>query len=172
MLFYCWVPNHAAVRGNERAHRLAGTAVISGGHAMDDADVLHALSEEGKVKDILKNKESSTMVRWSDLRDGQVKLSAARYEHYIGSQRRMVNQMRTSTVSRHTLLNVLERRSENLWVCPVYKDILITNHYGRRTSGTTYIFYIYYCSHCLLLLSRSEGGDSLHERGVCHCLPA
>jgi hypothetical protein len=53
------------------------------------------------------------------LRDGQVKLGAARYEQYVGSQRRIENQMRTGTVSRHTLLNVDERRSEHLWVCPM-----------------------------------------------------
>jgi hypothetical protein len=68
------------------------------------------------VKDSLGNEESSTMER---LRDGQVKLGATRYEQYAGSQRRIVNQIRTGTVSRHTLLNVLERRSEHVWVCPV-----------------------------------------------------
>jgi hypothetical protein len=85
---------------------------------MNHADVLHALCEAGRVKDSLGNKESSTMER---LRDGQVKLGAARYEQYAGSQRRIMNQIRTGTVSRHTLLNVLAR-SEHLWVCPVCKD--------------------------------------------------
>jgi hypothetical protein len=65
------------------------------------------------------------------LRDGQVKLGAARYEKYAGSQRLMVNQIRTGTVSHHTLLNVLERRSEHLCVCFVCKDNnLSTNHYS------------------------------------------
>jgi hypothetical protein len=72
--------------------------------------------------------ESDTMER---LRDGQVKLGAARYEDYAGCQRQIVNQMRTTTVSRHMLLNVLERRSGYLWVCPVCKgDNLLTNHYS------------------------------------------
>jgi hypothetical protein len=44
------------------------------------------------VKDSLGGSESETMER---LRDGQVKLGAARCEHYAGSQRRIVNQMRT-----------------------------------------------------------------------------
>jgi hypothetical protein len=44
------------------------------------------------------------------LRDGQVKLGAARYEKYAGSQRRIVNEIRRGTVSRHKLLIVLERR--------------------------------------------------------------
>jgi ribonuclease HI len=55
------LPGHAGVRGNERADRLAGTAVISDGCAMDRADVLHALREAGSVEDSLGDKESSTM---------------------------------------------------------------------------------------------------------------
>jgi hypothetical protein len=75
--------------------------------------VLHALREAGSVEDSLGNNESSTMER---LRDGQVKLGAARYEQYAGSHRRIVNQIKTGNVSRHTLLNVLKRRSVHLWV--------------------------------------------------------
>jgi hypothetical protein len=48
------------------------------------------------------------------LRDYQVKLDAARYEDNADSQSPIVNQMRTDNVSRYTLLNVLERRSEHL----------------------------------------------------------
>jgi ATP-dependent protease HslVU (ClpYQ) peptidase subunit len=54
--------------------------------------------------------------------DGQVKLGATRYEHYAGSQRRIVNQMKPGTVSRHTLFNLLEKRLEQVLVCPVRKD--------------------------------------------------
>jgi hypothetical protein len=86
---------------------------------MDHADVLHAFREDRRVENSLGDKEASTMER---LRDGQVRLGAARYEQYAGSKRRIVSQMRTGTVSRHTLLNVLEIRSEHLWVCPVCKD--------------------------------------------------
>jgi hypothetical protein len=43
------------------------------------------------------------------LMDGLVNLGAARYEHCAGSQRQIVNQIRTVTVSRQTNLNVLER---------------------------------------------------------------
>jgi hypothetical protein len=63
------------------------------------------------VEDSFGNSESHSMER---LRDGQVKLGVARHEHYAGSQRRMVNQMRTGTVSHHKLLNGPERRSEHL----------------------------------------------------------
>jgi hypothetical protein len=37
------VPGHAGVRGDERADRLVGTAVISDGRALDQPDVFHAL---------------------------------------------------------------------------------------------------------------------------------
>jgi hypothetical protein len=59
------------------------------------------------------------------LRNGQAELVAAKYTHYAGSQRRMVNQIRTGTVSRQTFLNVLGRtyRSTNEYFR------LITNHY-------------------------------------------
>jgi hypothetical protein len=86
----------------------------------------HDLHEAGRVEDSLGDFESNTMER---LRDSQVKIGADIYEHYAGSQIHMVNQMRTGTVSRHTLLNVLERRSEHLCVCFVCKyDNLSTNH--------------------------------------------
>jgi hypothetical protein len=48
------------------------------------------------------------------LRDGQVQLGATRYDDYACCQRRMMDQMRIGTVSRHTLLYVLEIRSDNL----------------------------------------------------------
>jgi hypothetical protein len=62
------------------------------------------------VEDSLGDFEPNTMKR---LRDGQVKLGAARYEDYAGSQRPMMNQI-IVIVSHHTLLNVPERRSEHL----------------------------------------------------------
>jgi hypothetical protein len=86
----------------------------------------HALHEAGIVKDSLGDFESNTTER---LRDGQIKLGAARYEDYFGNERPMVNQMKTGTVSRLTLMNIPERRSEHLWVCPVCKyDKLQTNY--------------------------------------------
>jgi hypothetical protein len=88
MTSFIFVSGRAGVRGNERAGRLAGMAVISDGRAMDHADVLHALREAGRVENSLGDSESDIMER---LRDGQVKLGAARYEQYAGSQRQMVN---------------------------------------------------------------------------------
>jgi hypothetical protein len=76
-------------------------AVICDGHAMDHDDVLHALRDSGREKVSHEDKESNTMERLSD---GQVQLGVGRYEQFAGSQRRIVNQMRTGTVSHHTLL--------------------------------------------------------------------
>jgi argininosuccinate lyase len=56
----------------------------------EHADMLHALSEAGRVEDLHEDLESNTMKR---LRDGQLKLGVARsrQEHCAGNQRRMVN---------------------------------------------------------------------------------
>jgi hypothetical protein len=78
-----------------------------------------------RLEDSIKDDESDTIGR---LRNSQVKLGAGRYEHYADSQRRMVNQMRTGTVSWLTLINVLEERSEHVWVCPVFKDGNLSTH--------------------------------------------
>jgi hypothetical protein len=56
------------------------------------------------VEDSLGDSESNTMEK---LRDGQVKLGVARHELYAGSRRRIVAQIQTGTISRHTLLNVI-----------------------------------------------------------------
>jgi hypothetical protein len=79
---FIFVPDHAEVRGNERADRLAGTAIISDGRAMDHADVLHSSCEAGRVEESLGDCDSSTMER---LRVGQVKLDTSRHEHYADS---------------------------------------------------------------------------------------
>jgi hypothetical protein len=74
------------------------------------------------------------------LRNCQLRLGAARYEDYAGCQRRIVNQMRTGTLSRHTLLNVLERRSEHLWVCPVCKDENLPTIINHKSTVMTLVF--------------------------------
>jgi hypothetical protein len=86
----------------------------------------HSFREAGRVENSLGAFETNTIER---LRNSQVKLGAAGYEDYAYSQRPMVNQMRTGTMSRHTLLNVLERSSEPLWVCPVCKYNNLQTYY-------------------------------------------
>jgi hypothetical protein len=98
-IFVIFVPGHIGVRGNDRGDKLAGIATISDGRVMNHAYVLHALCEPGRVEDSLVDSYLDTTEKQ---RDGQVNLGAARYEHYAGSQRRMVNQMRTGTLSHQT----------------------------------------------------------------------
>jgi hypothetical protein len=77
-----------SLRLSDSEETLSGTAVISYGPALNLADVLHAFREVGEGEDTHGDDESVTMER---LRDGLVKLGAVRYEHYAGSQRRIVN---------------------------------------------------------------------------------
>jgi hypothetical protein len=88
-----------------------GRAVITGSSRVRVLVKHSYYLEAGREEDSLGDSESNTMER---LRDGQVKLVAVRYEHHAGSQRRIVNQMRTGTMSRHTRLNVPKRRSDHL----------------------------------------------------------
>jgi len=46
---FIFVPGHVGVRGNEGADRLAGTAIIFGGRAMDRVDILNAVTEKGRT---------------------------------------------------------------------------------------------------------------------------
>jgi hypothetical protein len=45
--FLKFVPGNGLVKGNERADRLAGTAVIYNGRAMENVNVFHALGGVG-----------------------------------------------------------------------------------------------------------------------------
>jgi hypothetical protein len=112
-------------------------AVVSDGRAMGHADVVHALREAGRVEDSLGDSDSIFMDR---IRDGQVKFGAARHNNYAGSQRRMVDQMKTGTVIHHALLNVLKRESEHLWVCPVckYDNLSTRAFFLAERAGTAF----------------------------------
>jgi hypothetical protein len=93
-------------------------AVILDGRAMDHADVLHALREVGRVVTLFRDGDSNIVER---LRDCQAKLGMASHERYTGIQKRMVNQMKTGTVSPHTFFNVLDRRLKRVCVCSMCK---------------------------------------------------
>jgi hypothetical protein len=101
------------VKGNEHTYMLAVKAVILVGSAMDNADILHALLEAGRVEHSWDG-DSMSMAR---LKDGHIKLDSARHKCFAGSNRLTVNQRRTGIVSCYTLLNILERRTEYVWVC-------------------------------------------------------
>jgi hypothetical protein len=73
------------------------------------------------VEDWLGDADSSTLER---LKDSQVKLCAARNEHYAGSPRHMVNHTKTGTVNHLTFL--MHTRKDWSPVCK--EDNLSTNH--------------------------------------------
>ena len=109
-----FVPGHIGVVGNERADRLAGSAAISEGEPMDRADIVNALIERGRREDLNLNQSNST----TRLRELGLKIGVARKERYNRYMSRLINQNRTGTVSRWTLLEILQRRWEHLWTCP------------------------------------------------------
>jgi hypothetical protein len=88
------------VKGNERADMFAGNAEISAGLAMDHANVFHAFHEASRVEDSGWEGDSTTFVK---LKFGHVKLSTTRHNLFVDSNRVVVNQMITDTVSRYTL---------------------------------------------------------------------
>jgi hypothetical protein len=67
---------------NERVDILARKAVISGGHAMGHADILHAIREAGRMEDSRWNSDSTTTGK---LKDGRVKLVTARHECFAAA---------------------------------------------------------------------------------------
>jgi hypothetical protein len=74
-LVFIFVPKQAGVRGNERADRLAKSAIVSDGQAMDRADILNAIRNACREADSFSEHESETMSR---LKEYQVKLGVAK----------------------------------------------------------------------------------------------
>ena len=112
-LITIFVPGHAGVTENERVDRLAETAVVGNGQAMDRADNLNAIRDLRREADSFSEHECETMSR---LKEHQVKQGVAKLERrFSGSQRRMVNQHRTGVISRYMLRDLLKMRSEHLW---------------------------------------------------------
>ena len=111
---FVYVPGHAGVRGNERADMLAGTAIVEEGQPMDKVDIINAIMEVGKVQDFDQN-ENMSLLRMKEL---GLKKGIARNDIHQGRTRGLVNQYRTGVVSRLTLVDLLRRGSEHLWMCP------------------------------------------------------
>jgi ribonuclease HI len=115
---FIFVPGHMGVVGNERADRLAGSATISEGQPMDRSDILNTLREVGR-KDDFQLSKSTSLAR---LQESGVKIGVARQEKHNRLTGRLVNQHRTGTISRYTLVEILRGTSEHLWTCPECKD--------------------------------------------------
>ena len=106
------------VEGNERADQLASLATTTDGQPMDRADILIALRESSQSEDFEMNEHESI----SRMRELGVRMGIVRREHLTKISKRAVNQHRTGTISRYTLRDLLKRRSEHLWTCPVCEE--------------------------------------------------
>ena len=111
---FIFVPSHAGVCGNERADRLAGSAAVVAGRPMDRADIFNAIREIGRTEDF----HDCASASLSRLREMGIKIGAARREKLSGRMRSRINQHRTGTISRSTLMSILIGGSEHLWTCP------------------------------------------------------
>jgi hypothetical protein len=65
----------------------------------------------------------STIAR---IRDGHIKISTAKYEHYVGSKRRAVNQMRARTI-RHEHYASSNRRAVKQIRAGTVSDYMLLN---------------------------------------------
>ena len=119
-LVWIFTPGHAGVAGNERADKLAGSAMVQAGAnlQMEEKDVLLALKQKRG------REEGSTVDRLSTLgvREGDAAASTL-----SGRWRRINNQILTGTVSRCTLAHVLARGTEQIWSCPECRDVNSAN---------------------------------------------
>ena len=124
---FIYVPGHAGCRGNERADKLAEKASVTqcDGNGMDRADIVNA------VKDIFRteeSKEEGNSYSCTRMKMMEVKKGSARLERLCGKQRRLMNQHRTGTISRYSLAEILEWRSEQTWDFPECdEDNLVNN---------------------------------------------
>src|SRR5579871_210916 len=115
---FIYVPGHAGVQGNESADRLAGSANITEGQPMDRADIINALRESFRAKEF-DGCVSTSVIR---MRECGLRVGTARRENFRRRLKAMINQHRTGTISHATLIELLRRRSEHLWICPECND--------------------------------------------------
>jgi hypothetical protein len=97
------------------------------GRAMDYVVVLHILLDPGEVEGSLDDDDSNAMKR---LRDGMVKFGKPKHEHCVGQSKTNDESVRNLYCEHPKLLNVLDIRSEHLWIIPCPKMMifrLITN---------------------------------------------
>ena len=80
---FIFVPGHAGVRGNERADRLAGTAEVLNGAAMDRADIFNAARNSNRETQLQDGEESASLTR---LHEHNIKRGETKLERLVGSQ--------------------------------------------------------------------------------------
>ena len=111
---WLFCPGHAGVKGNERADKLAGSAALRDTVlTLDPPTVMSMVKEQLRETD--SEPESHTVER---LVSKGIQRGAGRDASIGGSSRRISNQMMMDTISLPTLRWTLQRRAEQLWVCP------------------------------------------------------
>ena len=78
---------------------------------MDQADILNNIRDIGRARDFGDTNKSSSLPRLYELK---IKKAIAKNERWSLRTIAVVNQHRTGTISRCTLLQMLERREEHL----------------------------------------------------------
>ena len=110
-----YAPSHTGVVGNDQADMLANKAPINTTIKMDKQDIMRdlrsALVEEEKVP-------------VERLEENGVERGSGRHSMLTGYMRNLSNQMATGIVSRKTLQQLLVRRTEHLWQCPVCNEVV------------------------------------------------
>src|SRR5579871_6165999 len=91
-----------------------GTHHFITGQPMDKGDIDNALRESFRAKEF----DGCVSTALGRMRVGGLKFGTARRETLRKRLKSMINQHRTSTISRATLIDLLRRRSEHLWICP------------------------------------------------------
>ena len=114
---WLFCPGHSGVQGNERADKLAGTAVIGGQMTLDSPLVLASVKSE-----LLSKRPESTSYTLQLLKEKNIKAGEGRHCELRGVARRQHNQLLMETVSLKTLRSTLKARGEQMWECPGCRD--------------------------------------------------
>ena len=115
-IIWIFCPGHSGVKGNERADKLAGEAVVGGSFTLDAPTVLTA------VRDHLDNTREETSHTLDILKEKGVQRGDGKQSMLRGPTRRIQNQLLTNTISMKTLRWTLKNRDEWIWVCPDCDD--------------------------------------------------
>ena len=117
-LTWVFCPGHSGVRGNERADELAGSALPGEERlTLDPPTVLQAVTAH------LHQQEQAPDSHTLDvLTEKGVQRGAGCMKDLCGSVRRRYNQLLFNTISIHTLRWTIQRRAEQIWVCPDCND--------------------------------------------------
>ena len=106
-----WCPEHAGVKRNDRADRLAGKASLTSGLLLGRSEVLMSLRHYLRAQ----SQGHHTIDR---LEERGVEKGIARRSSLKGRERAIVNQTNIGTVSKANLGKLLRDSVERIWALP------------------------------------------------------